>query len=144
MAEEREHIVLTFYAMHIIAEAQGVHLHRHIAEQTDDIVLETVKIHCDVLAQALEGVCARPIALKRPALEGTHHSVWVVDGLFSTYFISVITFIYVFAHVLLQRSSYSSKHFLSFRFRKNPGLKSRILSSCPSECRSVAMKLYMP
>ena len=113
MAKKGEHVIFTIHFVHIIAKTQRIHPYRNIIESTDDIILQTFKVHRDITFQTFKSISTSPKTLIRFALQGTHHSIRIVHSFLCAQLISVIPSFH-----LIGIHSHFGTQLLYFIFRK--------------------------
>ena len=73
MDEHGERVVLVVDDGQIVLEARGVHRTAFSSEHSNDVVLQPLKIHRDIVGNSLEGTRPGPVTVAHAVLNGLHH-----------------------------------------------------------------------
>ena len=101
MDEYGEHIVLAADDGHVVQEGGGVHLAVSASQHLDDVVLQPLIVHLDVVGHGIVGTCAGPVTAATAASQSHHHRVGVEHRRLITYLVAIIPLHqFVFVHLV--------------------------------------------
>ena len=90
MNEYRQSIIFATYDGHVVLEFGGINLAASACQHIDDVVLQSLKIHIDVVSHCINGTCGSPIAAAATTAYCLHHTVGVEHRLFIANLVTVI------------------------------------------------------
>ena len=90
MDKHGEGVIFGTYDGHVVLELGGIHFATPASNHFDDIVLQSLKVHIDVVHYSIEGSRAGPKAAAASSINGLHHRVGVEHREFVANLVAVI------------------------------------------------------